>query len=179
MLPHFTWRQAILATVVLGLGMGEFGCDVEIVYIDPPITLIKGVSNTSPGPAGLELGFYHQNSYTPFDDGALLPVVHGLQGGTWTMPAVRLTGLGTYGELTCSLTTEAGERVGFVIAKTKFYFNTTGQLEVANFPIPVFHPDQPGAPIDDLYGLKATLSCTLFNDSGDAAFQAKIQITAG
>jgi hypothetical protein len=176
---HFTWQNAFIAALVLSTSMGNFGCDVEIVYIDPPITLVKSEEPVPVGPAALEVGFYFDNNYVGFTDGAPLPVIHGLQGGTWTMPAVRASGMGTYGELTCSLTTASGERVGFVIAKTKFYFNATGQLEVANFPIPVFHPDQPAHTIDDLYGLEATLSCTLFNDSGNTAFQVTVQIIEG
>ena len=163
----------------LVLTMCIFGCDVEIIYIDPPIHLIAAPSAEPTGPPHLELGVYEGTRYTRLEDGASLPVVNGLQGGTWTMPAVRTQGLGAYAELTCALETDAGERVGYVSAKTKFFFNGAGSLEVGNFPIPVYHPDRPHDTIEDLFGVEATLSCSLVNDVDEAHFQARVIISDG
>ncbi len=154
-------------------------CDVEIVYIDPPVKLLAAPSAVADGPPYLELGYYLGSGYEPFKDGAPIPVVNGLQGGTWTMPAVRTRGLGTYAELTCTLMTDVGELVGYVSAKTKFYFNSSGDLEVGNFPIPVYHPDRPQDTIHDLFGAEATLSCSLANDADKAHFEVRLVISDG
>ena len=161
------------------MGLVFSACDVEILYIDPPIKLVQETIDLPSGPPELEIGFYEGGSYRSLEDGASLPVVHGLQGGTWTMPAVRSRGLGTYAELVCSLVTASGEQVGYVGAKTKFYFNGAGHLEVANFPIPVFHPDRPQDSIADLYEVEATLTCTLENEEDAATFEVALVISEG
>lgn len=82
------------------------------------------------------------------------------QGGTWVMPAIRTTGIGPIPEVECRIETRSGERVGVVVGKTHFYLATDGWLEVQAYPIPIVHaaPNQ-AAPIDNLYGVEATLEC--------------------
>ena len=172
-------HSSLLIALLAAAGVVFSACDVEIVYIDPPVKLVSETADMPVGPPELELGFYEGGVYRPLEAGSELPVVHGLQGGTWTMPAVRTRGLGTYAELICRLVTASGEQVGYVGAKTKFYFNGAGHLEVANFPIPVFHPDRPQDAITDLYDMEATLTCTLENGEDAAAFEVALVISEG
>ena len=102
-----------------------------------------------------------------FEKGGLgddLPVVWGLQGGTWTMPCIRIVGIASRATVDCSLTMDTGEVVGKVKAKTNFFLAADGFLEYHSFPIPVNHEVNEEEPIDDLYEQPATLNCSVTDD---------------
>jgi hypothetical protein len=155
-----------LAAVLL-IGLLSSGCPADdIVFVDPPVKLEQDDTPKVTGEVFFELGFYYEGEYSRFEKGAPIPVVHGLQGGTWTMPTVRSGGLPAFGNIECLLETDAGELVGYVNAKSKFYLSPLGILEISNFPIPVYHPENPMESIDDLYGQSATLDCFFSQEDG-------------
>ena len=141
-------------------------CDVatEIVYVDPTIVIsddyyIEPVT----GDPTVFLGLYVEQLYQDLNDGDDLPVVWGLQGGTWTMPCIRIVGIASRATVNCSLTMDSGEVVGQVKAKTNFFLAADGYLEYHSFPIPVTYEIEE-LPIDDLYNQEATLQCTVSDD---------------
>lgn len=138
------------------------GCDRVVGYrwVDPPVDIGDHGPDPVTGEPTVALGFYQEQLLDLLHDGDPCPVVHGLQGGTWTMPAVRTTGIGSPAEITCDLETDDGELVGHVVTQQTFVLATDGWLEVQAFAVPVVHaPPGEMAPIDDLYGVHATLTC--------------------
>ncbi len=131
--------------------------------VDPPVDYGDQPPYVPSGDPMLEIGYYDEQLYAKLEDGGSCPIVHGLQGGTWTMPALRASGVGTRLTVRCTLVTEAGERLGEAIERNvRFYLAPDGWIENQAFPVPAAHePPNEEAPIDDLYGQRATLSCTV------------------
>ena len=152
-----------------GLALFAFGCDahVETIYVDPIVDFGDAEDYVPSGKPTVDLGFYVEQLYLPLDDGDECPVVHGLQGGTWSMPALRSLGIDMKTDVLCTIITEADEQVGKAETNETFVLATDGWLEVQAMPIRVRHaaPNKQ-APIDDLYGQTATLSCTVTDDEG-------------
>ena len=154
----------------LAILVSLWGCDQtnEIIYVDPAVKVAPGlVITTVQGDPYVELGYYYEQLYDPLTEGGECPVGFGLQGGTWTMPALRTTGIGSPATIECRLRLESGELVGEVTATQQFYLSPDGFLEIAFFPIPVNHakPDEK-EPIDDLYGQNAILWCAVSDSQG-------------
>lgn len=165
-------RTTIAALVCLVVA----GCDFGIVYVDPPVTYDKG-GLVIEGDPFVELGFYQEQLYVALADEDPAPVVHGLQGGTWTHPALRTRGIGTPAVVDCSVVTDSGEKVGFAQAVTDFFTGVDGFLEVQSYPLPILHTEPGSGPgIEDLYGVKATLRCAVTDLEGRGA-QATVVVT--
>lgn len=167
-----------VAAAALAAVLALTACGDELIHwIDPPIRLSGEAGDAIGGPASLDVGFTTSAGYTSLADDDGLVVIHGLQGGTWTMPTVRTRGVASFALVTCTITTAAGERVGAVDARTRFFPSADGPLEVAGLPIPVNHAD-PDLPIDDLYGQRAALDCAVEDDAGqraEAAFDVTLE----
>ena len=163
-LQQFTLVFTLLVISVLA------SCEVVVGYrlVDPEIDMeALGVDVEITGDPDLDIGFYHEQLYEPLHDGDSCPVVHGLQGGTWIMPALRIEGIYPFAETTCTLTVETGEVVGDISATTRYFLAKDDAYEVQAFPVPVIHAAPNEAdPIDDLYGLSATLDCTVADSEG-------------
>lgn len=144
------------------------GCDFGVVYVDPPVEFQAG-GLVIEGDPHLELGIYEEQLYVPYEDGDDCPIVHGLQGGNWTHPALRTTGIGPAAVVDCRLVM-GDEVVGEAKSKTNFLVTTDGILELPSYPLGVVHPD-PTKLVEELYGLEATLECEVFDDleRGDSA----------
>ncbi|MEN9578669.1 MAG: hypothetical protein RJA70_1678 [Pseudomonadota bacterium] len=115
----------------------------------------------------LELGIFQEQRYRPIKEGDALPIIYGLQGGTWVMPAVRARGIELDVHLRAQLETSSGEMVGTVSADTRFVVASDGWVEIAALPIPVQHePPNEFESINDLYGEVATLQIEIEDKSG-------------
>ncbi|MCC6622821.1 MAG: hypothetical protein IT385_16285 [Deltaproteobacteria bacterium] len=147
---------------------GHAGCDEAILWIDPPISLEGGAG----GPASLIIGQRDPEEADAFVDLATDPalrVVHGLQGGTWTMPTLRIDGPPPSVEVDCRITTIGGEVVGVVATQARPSPLGDGRVDVPWLPIPVRHaPPRTTAPIDDLDGAGATITCEVAAGGGRA-----------
>jgi hypothetical protein len=122
------------------------------------------------GAPRLELGYFYERTYDPFEPGDDLPVFHALQGGTWTMPALHMRGLTTPARIEATLVTEAGEKLGEVDQEHSFSSEIGGWVEIKRLPIPAAHePPNEDDPIDDLFGQNATLSMTVSDQAGHSA----------
>ncbi|MFT7581829.1 MAG: hypothetical protein ACI9MR_003507, partial [Myxococcota bacterium] len=137
--------------VTLAIALGCAGCeDVTTFFVDPEIRLS---GQGGPGPDGdpeVVVGFDVGARFVPLDEDDGMRIINGLQGGTWTMPTVRTRGISQFASVVCTLETDVGERVGMVDAKVKFFPSNDGPLEVAGFPIPVGHAEDPSGSVDDL-----------------------------
>lgn len=164
---------ARLRTALASLALFAFtaaACEVVVGYriVDPQIDLdLLDFDIEITGDPGLDIGFYHEQLYEPFHDGEDCPVVNGLQGGTWIMPALRIEGIYPFADVACTLVVETGEVVGEVSALTRFFLATDDKFEVQAFPVPVIHASPHEAnSIDDLFGLGAALECTVIDAEG-------------
>ena len=122
------------------------------------------------GEPTLELGFYQEQLYTLLEDGSGCPVVYGLQGGTWTMPALRTRGITPMAWVTCVMVLESGEEVARTEVRSQFFRGTDDFFEIQSFPIPVFRTTgDDSASVSDLYGIIADLRCSAVGDNGETA----------
>ena len=147
----------------LAMALLATGCDFGIVYVDPPVDFAP-VGLVIEGPPTVELGFYEEQLYNPLLPGGHAPVVHGLQGGSWTHPAVRTTGIGTPAVIDCNIIAGTGEQVADVRSNENFVVAIDGFLEVQSHAVRILHTDPDSGPeIDDLYDQPATLSCSVLD----------------
>ncbi|MFO0748569.1 MAG: hypothetical protein U1F43_23330 [Myxococcota bacterium] len=160
MLPRLA---PLLAIAVVGASCG----DETVLYVDPDVALDGGTS----GPEALTIGFTDPGPPTVFTDLATVPtlrVIHGLQGGTWTMPTFRIDGPVPAVTVTCSVTTGV-EEIGVLSRKVGTHLMGDGQVEIPFLPIPIRHaPPRVTDPIDDLDGVAASIDCTVEGGGGRA-----------
>lgn len=136
------------------------GCADEVLWVDPDVTLV-GQSDAALGPTALVLG-YRTPAFTPLAELPALPIVDGLQGGTWTMPTLRIASLAP--SLTVSCTLRAGdEALGSTRLQVPTRPATTGPasgpgwVEIPDLPIAANRA--PGESLAALEGQPATLTC--------------------
>jgi hypothetical protein len=153
----------------------------------------SGPSETPPesgytveGEPTVRVGFYVDGEFAALRDRDPCIVVQGLQGGTWTMPAVRARGIEQDVAIRATLTTTVGELVGEVDALDSLdsVIELEGEptwVEARRFPIPVDHAaPNGGESIEDLYGQEAILEISLEDDAGRIAEQAvTVTLTEG
>ena len=152
--------SALLLVVVVVVS--PLGCDLQTHYLDPITDYGDKPSYVPTGTPVLEVGFYVEQLYVPLEPGEAFPIVYGLQGGTWSMPALRIRGIAAQALVVCTATTVAGEEVGSTETEANFAWAYHGWLEVQAFPIPISHPPpNDSESIDDLYGQTATLICSV------------------
>ena len=124
------------------------------------------------GDPALELGFYYGGGdvYSALAEGDDCQIVWAPQGGTWSMPTLRTEGLSQIADVLCELETVDGEKVGRTETEQEFDTIPEGGVELRDLPIRIRHaaPNKT-APIDDLYGVSATLECTVSDDEGREA----------
>ncbi len=142
--------------------------EVEYQDVDPPIVLEEGfLTQPVEGPMVVNIGFLNDGQYVALGDGQALPVLHGLQGGYWSMPTVRTTGIGSPAVVSCTVVAETGEQVSQLKVKAKFSSTDEGALELRSFPIPIGHEGGgPNDGIDDLYGLEVELIFSVEDSEG-------------
>ena len=170
----------MIIRILLLLHVASVVACVDYVDVDPKTTWDPATTQVIyDGDPAIELGFYQEQLYTKLEDGSECPVVYGLQGGTWTMPALKTLGITPMAWVDCSIVTEAGEVVGETALRAQFFRGTESYFEIQSFPIPVFHTgDATGQPIDDLYGQMAVLTCGVLGDAGrSATYSVRIRIT--
>ena len=154
--------QRVGVALLMATPLGACESVIGTEWIDPAIVMPDIMTGEVMGEPHIELGFYVEQLYRPLAPGDDCPIVHGLQGGTWVMPALRSTGIGAFAEITCRIETDGGEAVGMVSGKTQLYLAGDGFFELQAFPIPIRHaPPAEAAPIDDIYGQGATLTCSV------------------
>ncbi len=159
-------RGVRLAAFALSFAL--IGC--ETVLVDPVVDYGDEPPYVPEGDPHLELGYYTEQLYAPLEDGDACYVIHGLQGGTWTMPALRANGVLADLVVQCTLTTAAGELLGATDEQQRFYLAPDRLIEVQAFPVPVTHAaPREAEPIDDLFGQEATLDCRVTDDDGREA----------
>jgi hypothetical protein len=166
--------------ILVFLAASLFAC-VDGPPVDPVVEYGDQPAYEPSGDPELAIGYYVEQLYRPLADGDPCPVVNGFQGGTWTMPALRMRGVGRIATVSCSFVTEIDEVIGDVEQEADFYLAPDGWIEIPAFPIPAKHyGDREQDPIDDLYGLDATLHCVVTDPSGrEASRTAQCRVTEG
>lgn len=161
--------------------MTATGCnpDETVLLVDPPVDYGDEDIGVVTGDPELDLGVYEEQLYTPIGEGDELRILFGSQGGTWVMPAVRAQGLNLEVDVAATLTTAEEEVVGETRGTQRLVLATDGWFEIQALPVPVRHeaPNE-AEPIDDLYGVEATLRVTLTDPAGTEA-TASVDIVLG
>jgi len=163
--------RSIHLALVVGAVLAFAACTTEFIEVDPLVDYGDEPGYEPAGEPVMELGYYLEQLYKPLPDvGGECPIIYGFQGGTWTMPALRMTGVATQANLACSLVTSDGEVLGDVEAQERFYLAPDLWVEVQAFPVPAAHaPPNEDDSIEDVYGLEATLACSATDDAGRMA----------
>ncbi|MCO4761185.1 MAG: hypothetical protein KC502_06760 [Myxococcales bacterium] len=156
----------LAALLLVGALWGLPSCGTEILYVDPPFSY--DVSHTGcGGELAVFMGMYEEQIYNDFTEVAELSIVDGLQGGTWCMPAIRTWGLKNPVRLKATVTTSEGEQVGLtVLQNLRLILSPDGACEVLALPIPITHPSNPTAEIDDLFGKEARIEVEIRDADG-------------
>jgi len=158
-------------------------CTQEVIYrqVDPSVDYGDEEGLLLTGDPEVELGFYSEQLYRPLSHGDDCPIVRGLQGGTWTMPAVRIRGIGSPAVVACRLVSANGEVLGQTNARERLVRTPDGWLELQTYPVPVQHAAPlEAAPISDLFGAAATLSCSATdNAQRTSSSQVRVMLREG
>ena len=121
---------------------------------------------------------FEEQLYRKLDDGDAAAVTRASQGGTWTHPAIRTTGIGLKALVDCTVVAEGGEQVGNSKSVESFTYTGEGYLEIQAFPVRIAHTAPGKGPeIDDLFGVHATLRCHVVDDEDDSrAAEASVDV---
>jgi len=173
-----TKRYQLLAIVgLVALSSTFTACIEEILLIDPAVTFSQSNEPPVTGEISITLGMYQEQFFDELNEGDDLPIIFGLQGGTWVMPAIRCTGMAVSVEVTASVVTENGEDVGILPADgMRLLPQPDGSLHIEAIPIPIGHPGTASNdPFDYLYGQNAILTISVV-DSGGRRAEAHIDV---
>lgn len=163
MLRSPLFRPLLLAAL---LPLASCEVDTQVIYVDPVVDFGDRAAYVPSGKPTVDIGFYVEQLYLPLGEEDDCPVVYGLQGGTWSMPALRTLGIDITAHVICSVVTDGGEVVGAADVQESFVLATDGWLEIQALPIEIRHaPPHEADDIDDLIGQGATLSCTVTDDA--------------
>lgn len=129
---------------------------------------------SAPGEPRIALGYYVDGVYQPLSATGEARVMWGTQGGTWTMPSVRLWGIASpalvAGTLLLTPGTGESELLGRSEHEYQFERSAEGFLECRLVAVPVQHaPPRQFAGIRDVYGQAALLSLTASDAQGRSA----------
>lgn len=145
------------------------GCADEVIVWRDPDVRIADATIGHHGPRALVVGLGEGEAFVPLADDPTLAIVHGLQGGTWTMPTLRAETLASSLAVSCTLMS-GDEALGRTEVTTPTRPAAPGWVEVARLPIPVTHaPPDTHLPIADLDGAAATLRCAVSAAGASAA----------
>jgi hypothetical protein len=107
----------------------------------PGLACSGGDSNAeacAPSAASLEIGWLDSGSFSAFESGNAIAVVHGVQGGTWVMPAIRFSGVTSGGSLSGTMTLDSGVLLGESHRPNVRLVNAAdGSALLQSFPVPV------------------------------------------
>lgn len=174
--PVATRRTGRSAAITL-FAVAALGTTCRTYPVDPAVDYQDQPSYEPIGTPILEIGFYVEQLYRPLRTGDPLPIINGLQGGRWTMPALRVRGLSSPAQVHCILLSERddgeSQAVGEVIGTTRLVLAIDGWLENQAYPVPIRPPS--GSSVVDLYGMPTTLTCTI-EDEGERAAQASLDV---
>ena len=154
------------------------GCyDTVVVWIDPEVNVgaTQGAVVIN-GEPGLRIGYVSQDEFEDIEDEQMFRIVWGLQGGYWSMPHLRVTGIGDPQKsggatmyLTCRLTSDNGEVLTDLDVKVRLYA-AEGYLYAPNYPLPVVRADAAVSDnIPELNGTGARLECAVRDNSSRSA----------
>ncbi|RLB47287.1 MAG: hypothetical protein DRJ42_25710 [Deltaproteobacteria bacterium] len=117
-------------SIFVFLALFSSSCTTLVVDVDPLVDYGDQPAYVPEGEPEMEFGYYLEQLYLPLRDGDGCPIIFGFQGGTWTMPAVRVQGIASLAELDCSLITAVGEVLGDVVSEERFYLAPDGWVEI-------------------------------------------------
>ena len=140
----------ILRLTALVFLITSAGCSDSKSPADP----MESCSNVQ---GSLEVGHLEAGEFVPFAAGDSMPVIHGVQGGTWIMPTVRFTNLDTGGDMQASLALDDGTLLGEIARPGIRAVKMSEAVAVLQyFPVPV--SDAPGTPeVSTVDGRSASL----------------------
>lgn len=133
-------------------------------------------TGSTPITGTLRLGFSLDGSWTELAAGDPCWVIDGIQGGSWTMPGVRIDGLTPQITLSCELTSSTGELLGETEVRASLA-EVDGTLEHEAIAVPVNPGD---ASLDHLWSTDVALSCGAEDaDGGRAAANYELVLEPG
>ncbi len=170
-----------LALVAALSCLSACGENVTKRVVDPNVDYGDELAYVPSGTPTVDVGFYVEQLYQPLKNGDACPIVFGLQGGTWTMPAVRIIGIASPANVTAELRTDAGEVLGKVESRETFFLATDGWLEIQALAVPAQHaPPNENKPIDDVFGKPGKLTVTVTDeDERSADFSVPVVLDEG
>jgi len=147
------------------------GCDLGIVYVDPPAPYEKGGFVISGDPY-VELGLAEEQLYGLIEPGDEVAITSASQGGEFVHPAIRTKGIGTPATIDCSITTSDGEEVAAETSVADFVVATEGYLEVDNYALRITVAD-----VEALDGVAGTIHCRVTeNDNSDRTADSSVEV---
>ncbi len=163
--PDTVHPATLLATLTASILLLACGENVTKRSVDPPVDYGDELAYVPEGTPTVDVGFYNEQLYKALGTGDTCPIVFGLQGGTWTMPAVRIIGIASPATVVAELRLDAGEVLGQVESRESFFLATDGWLEIQALAVPAQHaPPRENEPIDDVFGKPAKLKITVTDD---------------
>ena len=180
-------RAAALPELCLAVALACLaGCtDIVTVWVDPPVYVgARSGAVVIEGDPSLRIGYLRNDDFTDLTDERIFHILWGLQGGYWSMPEVRVTGLGDPQPsggatmfMTCRLTADTGEVLSDLDVKARLY-GGDGYLYAPNYPIPVTRqPPQSPDDVSELDGVGARFECAVRdNDDRSASVTTNVQM---
>ena len=110
--------------------------------------------------------------FNEIEEGDVVYIIHGFQGGTWVHLSIRVTGLPSVGTVLARL----GLGVGEIQYDLKLIRTAEGYLEAYDIPIPI--PFE-GMELDALYGQDTTLEVRFTTEDGEVTPSRLVTLEEG
>jgi hypothetical protein len=163
-------------TGIFILALAASACGGESEGDDPVTSPTEPTTEAAIGamPQAIRLGFVEGSTFRALGPNDPCPIIEGPQGGTWTMPIIRVQGLS--GLLSADGTlASVEEQLGTARATVRFDVTSDGWLEFNALAIPVMHEaPREYESVDDVFGLPGSLFVRV--SDGVDAIEAEVQV---
>ena len=164
--------------MLFALALSACGGAADRVFSDLPLVL-DGEQPAIPDDVPPSLAVGHEDAQGEFVEliaGAMIPIIHGPQGGRWLHLAMRATAMGRQGQVVVSLTKggPTGELIAAAGHRILLSPTSKGYIEARDVPVSVPRSD---AEIAALHGAPAHLS--LRYEAGDRQASVDLPLVVG
>jgi hypothetical protein len=167
-----TYGDFVPSLSILALVWTSIGCSSPVPGADPQCAATNPASGST-YESTVAFGRMSGNGFSALEAGGEVAVVHGFQGGTWIMPAMRLTGVTADGHMVASLTLVEGLLLGRSELDLRLDLQPDGSLLLEYLPVPA--PQVEGLPaLAEIDGSQATLDATFKDVCGKEAMRSSV-----
>ena len=173
-------KNIMFRILIFSLSVYYAGCREpaeRVIYRDYPVEFDDVQDQMEViGDPEIILGIFEEQLFTELHNDDEVPIVYGLQGGTWLHLSIRVFGLRSDGEIDVSLTNNQ-HTLGEVNYLLRLVRSAEGFLEAYDIPVPVTPPND--MDLSSIFGEKYTITIGFASGEKSASANANVVLIDG